>query len=328
MKVSIICTAYNHEKYIADALDGMLMQKTDFDYEILVNDDCSMDNTAEIIKEYEIRYPGIIKAFYQDVNMYSRGLSVTSFLIEQASGEYIALCEGDDFWIDEFKLQKQIDYLDAHKECTLCFTNAFVQDQLCANSQYPLIPNLCRPSCFYKEGNRILTVGDQYKFSFVPTASLVYRKSSMVKMPDVFYHKCPAGDVKLRLYLTSMGYCYFMDEYTCMYRLNVSDSAMTKWSKATRSDNYVRALSFINMFNEFNDYTRGFYINELNQFINIHLDTMLINSFMYKFVKDKACRNRFKKLPLKNKLLICAVNVLPEKLYFALKKKYKIHRNK
>lgn len=119
VKVSVICNAYNHGKYIRKCLEGLVMQKTDFVYEILVHDDASTDNTAEIIREYERQYPQLIKPVYQTENQYSKG-GIYPFQYPRAKGEYIALCEGDDYWTDENKLQRQVDALDAHPEVDIC----------------------------------------------------------------------------------------------------------------------------------------------------------------------------------------------------------------
>ena len=119
--VSILCTAYNHEKYIKQCLDGFIMQKTNFKFEVIVHDDASTDNTANIIREYENKYPDIIKPIYQKENKFSRKISITSnFTLPKAKGKYIAICEGDDFWKDNTKLQKQVDALENNTECKCC----------------------------------------------------------------------------------------------------------------------------------------------------------------------------------------------------------------
>ena len=104
IKVSICCITYNHEDYIADAIESFLMQETDFKYEILIHDDASTDKTADIIRSYELKYPEIIKPIYQTVNQYSKNTKILpTFLYPKAKGKYIALCEGDDYWIDPLK---------------------------------------------------------------------------------------------------------------------------------------------------------------------------------------------------------------------------------
>lgn len=121
VEVSIICNAYNHGKYIRDALDGFVMQRTDFKYEVLIHDDASTDNTADIIREYEAKYPDIIKPIYQKENQYSKDVWITDvFQLRRSKGKYIALCEGDDYWTDPDKLQKQHDALESHSETDIC----------------------------------------------------------------------------------------------------------------------------------------------------------------------------------------------------------------
>ena len=110
--VSIDCLTYNHELYIRDALEGFLMQKTDFTFEVLIHDDASTDQTANIIRKYEKKYPAIIKPIYQKENQYSKEVNITKdFQLSRAKGKYIAICEGDDYWTDPYKLQKQVDFL-------------------------------------------------------------------------------------------------------------------------------------------------------------------------------------------------------------------------
>lgn len=122
--LSIQCLVYNHEPYLRQCLDGFIMQKTNFDYEVVVHDDASTDNSASIISEYTRRYPKLIKPIYESENLYSRVGNKISFIInEKCSGKYIALCEGDDYWTDPLKLQKQINFLEANLEYSMCFHN-------------------------------------------------------------------------------------------------------------------------------------------------------------------------------------------------------------
>ena len=119
--VSIVCTAYNHEPYIRQCLEGFVMQKTNFLFEVLINDDASTDNTASIIREYETKYPDIIKPIYQAENQYSKRVGLwRTILFPRAKGKYIALCEGDDYWTDQYKLQKQVDFLEANEDFVVC----------------------------------------------------------------------------------------------------------------------------------------------------------------------------------------------------------------
>jgi glycosyltransferase involved in cell wall biosynthesis len=119
--VSIICTTYNHGSFIRQCLDGFMMQKTNFTFEVLIHDDASTDNTADIIREYEDKYPDIIKPIYQTENQYQKGVKIgITYLYPRAKGKYIAECEGDDYWTDPLKLQKQVDFLEKHSEYVMC----------------------------------------------------------------------------------------------------------------------------------------------------------------------------------------------------------------
>ena len=119
--VSVSTVTYNHAPFIRQCLDGILMQKTTFPIEMLIHDDASTDGTADIIREYEARYPDLIKAIYQTENQYSKGFPIErQLLFAPSRGKYIALCEGDDYWTDPLKLQKQVDFLEANPDYTIC----------------------------------------------------------------------------------------------------------------------------------------------------------------------------------------------------------------
>ncbi len=120
--VSILCTAYNHEQYIRSALESFVSQKTNFAFEVLVNDDASSDGTAAIIREYEEKYPEIIRPFYQVENQFSKGIGYIyeNIFYPKARGKYFAFCEGDDYWTDESKLQRQADFLESHPDYSAC----------------------------------------------------------------------------------------------------------------------------------------------------------------------------------------------------------------
>lgn len=128
--LSICCLAYNHAPYIRQCLDGFMMQKTDFAFEVLIHDDASTDGTADIIREYEAKYPDIIKPIYQTENQYSKGIKISgTYQFPRAKGKYIAMCEGDDYWIDPLKLQKQVDFLEANEDYSLCCHRYKIYDE-------------------------------------------------------------------------------------------------------------------------------------------------------------------------------------------------------
>lgn len=128
--VSICTLTYNHGPYIAEAIDSFLMQETDFPFEVLISEDCSTDNTVSIIREYEKKYPTIVKPIYQQENQYSKQIKMNpTFNYPRAKGKYIALCEGDDYWTDPLKLQKQVDFLEEHDDYAISGHDAFIIDE-------------------------------------------------------------------------------------------------------------------------------------------------------------------------------------------------------
>jgi glycosyltransferase involved in cell wall biosynthesis len=122
--VSIICLTFNHEKFIKNSLDGFVMQETNFPFEIIIHDDASTDNTTNIIREYESKYKDLFKPIYQSENQASQERGrVTRIAFNEAKGKYIALCEGDDYWTDPLKLQKQVDFLEGNLDYGLVYTD-------------------------------------------------------------------------------------------------------------------------------------------------------------------------------------------------------------
>jgi glycosyltransferase involved in cell wall biosynthesis len=125
--VSVVCNTYNHEKFIADAIESFIMQETSFRYEVLIHDDASIDKTADVIRYYEQKYPGIVKPIYQTENQYSKGIKISPmFNFPRASGKYIALCEGDDYWTDPKKLQIQFECLESNPDAVCCFHDEYM----------------------------------------------------------------------------------------------------------------------------------------------------------------------------------------------------------
>ena len=175
--VSVICNAYNHERYIRDALDGFLMQKTNFAFEVLIHDDASTDKTADIIREYEAKYPDIIKPIYQTENQYSKDPSIViSLQYSRVRGKYISLCEGDDYWTDPLKLQKQVDAMENHPEIDICAHGAYQVD-----AETKMITRLIRPAkkrTIFSVRKVIIGGG-----AFVATNSLLYRSELVKNLP-------------------------------------------------------------------------------------------------------------------------------------------------
>lgn len=132
-------------EYIKDALEGFVSQKTNFNYEVLIHDDASTDNTADIIREYERKYLELIKPIYQKENQYSKGVNITStFHLPRLKGRYVALCEGDDYWTDSGKLQRQFDAMEAHPELDICAHKRYITG-MCVDGETLLLPDIKKP---------------------------------------------------------------------------------------------------------------------------------------------------------------------------------------
>lgn len=142
--VSVCCMTYNHVSFIRQCLDGFMMQKCSFSFEVLIHDDASTDGTQDIIREYVTRYPNIIKPIYQKENQYSKGIDPNvKYNFSRAKGKYIAMCEGDDYWTDPYKLQKQVDFLESHPDYVMCSHkwNEFIENEKKINWGIPFEVN-------------------------------------------------------------------------------------------------------------------------------------------------------------------------------------------
>lgn len=225
LMVTIRCITYNHEPYIRQCLDGFVMQKTNFRFEAIVHDDASTDGTAAIIREYAEKYPDIIKPIYETENQYSKkDGSLTRIMNEHTHGKYVAICEGDDYWIDTLKLQKQVDYMEAHPTCSMCFHNAFV---FTTNKDGGISARLFNDIQEQKD----LSAEDVICDWKVPTASILYRKSKYV--PPKGLAKIYSGDYSLILCLFINGPVHYLnDSIMSVYRQNFRNGSASSTFKS------------------------------------------------------------------------------------------------
>ena len=263
--VSICCITYNHEKFIRQALDGFLMQKTNFKFEIIIHDDASTDSTQEIIHEYENKYPDIIKAIYQKENQYKKGIKASYITYQNAKGKYIAVCEGDDYWIDENKLQIQVDYMEQNPKCSFCFHNAKYLNMKNMDNTKVCIP-FCKKQIRYIKKNNIYDVGELALLDQIPTASYLFKK---VDFPE-WYNNCIAGDLATQLICTSYGYAYYIDRIMSVYRIGTGQSITDKWIEDAKD--YEKELERINkcikLYEDINEYTKYAYSKEFEYLID------------------------------------------------------------
>lgn len=218
--VSICSITYNHAPYIRQCLDGFLMQKTNFPFEIIINDDCSTDGTTEIIKEYAEKYPDLIKPIFHEENQYKKGVRgmFVKYVFPKAQGKYLALCEGDDYWIDPLKLQKQVDILESDDSVSMVYTSFKTVDSKGNLMLRPDYENYKKRSftgdVFYK----LITSGN-----FIMTLTTCFRKE--IYENDVMKGYPFMLDYALFLGVSSMGKAVFLPEETGCYRY-VENSAM------------------------------------------------------------------------------------------------------
>jgi glycosyltransferase involved in cell wall biosynthesis len=210
MKLSICCIAYNHERYLAQAIDSFLMQKTTFPYEIIIHDDASIDNTAKIIRSYQKKYPQIFVPILQKTNQYSKGRKITPIAIAKAKGEYIALCEGDDYWTDPYKLQRQVDFLETHPTFAISSHNVNV---LYEKENHKL-------EWLGARQRKTSTIEDLLKYgSGGATCSLVFRNHVFGAFPKEL-KSLAGGDWVIQVLCASKGKLRYFSENMGVYRKN------------------------------------------------------------------------------------------------------------
>lgn len=250
--VSILCITYNHESYIRDAIEGFLMQKTNFKYEIIIHDDASIDNTAEIIKEYEQKYPGLIYGIYESQNQWSYHHPALDWIIElqkqHCKGKYIASCEGDDYWIDMQKLQLQVDYMEKHPECMMSIHDGLDVD--CRNNTIRS-KSLYAKDCVIRP-EEIIT----QRHVKVPSASMLYRRD-MLGIKN-FFLQSGIGDYPCLLYCIEKGTIYYFSRIMSVYRYYHKDS----WSETISQDMVARVIQLvltIDFLRKYNQYSEKKY---------------------------------------------------------------------
>lgn len=227
--VTVICITYNHEKFIAQALDSFLMQKTNFKFKVFVGEDCGPDKTADIVREYAEKYPDIIIPFIREHNIGAQRNLID--LCQRAASPYIAFCEGDDYWIDEYKLQKQFDYLEKHKDIPVCV----MQTEIDAPADWFL-------RSWYKEVNRKLIIPDsiptfkkqdnysaEYYISknIGQTSTFFFRWNYDLKIPEEYY-KGLIGDVPLLLMQLGNNKIGYIANVGSVYRINEGSAFFNK----------------------------------------------------------------------------------------------------
>lgn len=232
MKVSVWMTAYNHGKYISACLESVLNQKTNFDFEIVLGEDCSSDNTREIVKEYADKYPGKFKLFLPEKNIGMMEMDVATHGL--CEGGYLALLNGDDYWTDENKLQIQFDFLEENSDAVMCYHKALVINE---DTGYEF-------ETVYPESGEELTA--EYLLNgYNPVMTPTVMVRNVVSIPE-FYSGMPYGDMLLYLLLSQKGKIRYIDRLMSVYRIHSNG----QWQGETVYNNILKDLKFYEVMNK------------------------------------------------------------------------------
>ena len=302
--VSICCITYNHERYIADAIESFLMQKTKFNFEIIIHDDASTDGTKSIIEDYSKRYPEIISPIYQTTNQLSQGRKIFPTLFEKAKGKYIALCEGDDYWTDDLKLQIQADFLLNNPNYCLCVHSTNRMNYI--NKSVSIIGSFSKSKPF---GMSELLYNTDTIFH---TSSMIF-KSEFVKILPQYYYTAPVGDFPIKVHLLSLGEAYYINKTMSTHRYKVPES----WSESqTNYSNYFQKINnTITMLNEINSHT-GYKYNDALRYRIMHNEVIYIaKSRKYKYLFNKKYSTYLKSLSFITTIKLY-IKIFFTKLYF------------
>lgn len=206
--VSICCTTYNHEKFIAQAIEGFLLQQTDFEFEIVIGEDCSTDSTAQIIKEYELKYPNKFRVYYNSPNI---GVTPNwKQTLNACKGEFIAICEGDDYWTNPHKLSKQVSFLQNNPDFTVCFHCPIIYDEL---------TNQFTEDSRVKELPDITTIDDLALANYIHSNTVVYRnnKEVLLQFNEI---DTPIADFVFSMLNAKYGKIMKLDDAMAVYRIH------------------------------------------------------------------------------------------------------------
>lgn len=300
--VSIFCLVFNHEKYLRDCLEGFVNQKTNFKFEVLIHDDASTDSSPDIIREYEKKYPDIIKPIYQTENQYSKGVKINAtYQYPRAKGKYFALCEGDDYWNDNCKLQKQFELMESNPSCSISVhkVERISENGAPLNAFYPIRfqkNGFVKKELFLKH----IFCCEDYPFQ---TSSYFYRREFSPYLLDVkpeFMQGLSFGDIPLLLYLATKGDFIYSDEVMSCYRVQSAGSWNSKFDK-TSTKNLDENKKMLTAFNAF---TNGKYSEEIDYSIRKKEYWYYLINKNFKMVLSKKYRPFFKQMSYKEKVYI------------------------
>ena len=237
IKVSVSLVTFNHEKFIAQAIESILLQEVNFNYEIIIGEDCSSDRTREIVIEYHKQYSDKIRLILPEENLGCYGQKIFVQTLESCQGEYVALLDGDDYWISPYKLQQQVDFLDNHPECAICFHDVMTifEDKACNSRRY----NDFKPNQFSQLENLL-------KSNFIPTCSTLYRRGLFNEFPD-WYYDIVCGDWVLHALNARHGKIGYINKLMGIYRVHNNGL----FSSMKKIQQFKEVIKFYQLLNEY-----------------------------------------------------------------------------
>lgn len=292
--VSIICNAYNQADYIEDALNSFLEQKTDFRFEVLVHDDASTDGTDKIIRQYAKKYPDIIKLLIQEKNQYSQGKDIIlCFQRNRIQGEYVAFCEGDDYWTDATKLQKQVDILRIHPEIDMCAHGAYLVSE---KTKKKIKRIGMQTECIVSADEVIRSGGGVFA-----TNSLMCR--ARLLQDDYAFWKTLFIDYSLQIAGALKGGIAYYPECMSAYRYAAKGSWTGRMSKNVQARiAFDRRIK--DMLSALHTETNGKYKEAIEERMKmVDINTLCLQG-KYREVKSKEYRKYYKKLSSDERLII------------------------
>lgn len=276
--ISVIITTYNQEKYIAEAIESVLSQKDCPKFEIIIGNDCSTDSTPKIVEEYKQKYPEIIKVLPRPYNLGLKKNLKNCF--ENCSGDYIAICEGDDYWVDCHKLKKQYELLKNSSEALFCFNDIYIQNEIIGKTKYKR-----HFKSLKKRMSPIFTFKDlvEKQNPIANFSCVMYKREVLKYIPDEYWD-AKSADFLLHMYLLDKATGIFLKDICSVYRMNNN-------SIYAGVDNEEKVLYQISNIIDYNKifnykYKKSFYIL-LQKFIRDLLKEKVLFSFKIPFISKK-----------------------------------------
>lgn len=233
MKLSICCITYNHEKFIAETIEGIIKQQCNFPYELVIGDDCSTDATKKICIEYQRKFPDKIKLLLHSKNLGGEGKKNFLAVFKECKGKYIAICEGDDYWTDSNKLQTQVDFLEANPEYAICFHRVY---ELTGDK-------LELETLNTSTEEKTFTIDDLARGNFIHTPSVVFRNGLFKEFPE-WFQSSPVGDYVLHMLNARHGLIKYFPEPMAVYRRH-NGSIWSKFQRPTIIEKWITVLDYL-----------------------------------------------------------------------------------